>query len=132
MGGSVPQSWTKLVETNIPSTFFARFLTCRQVKGILSPSPPTQCCFMGFAVRQALFARHDSIDNIEMGGGVIPVLGGGYLAKCFNSFVQDCSSNFYNQRSKTILVPRATHPSLSRLLYTFGGVSCLSDIACPD
>ena len=24
---------------------------------------------MGFAVRQALFARHDSIDNIEMGRG---------------------------------------------------------------
>ena len=63
------QSRAKLVETNTYSIFFASFLTYRRVKSILSPSSPTQCCLMGFAVRQTLFARHDSIDNIEMGGG---------------------------------------------------------------
>ena len=63
------QSWTKLVETNTFSLFFASFLSFRRVESISSPSPPTQCCFMGFAVRQALLVQHNSIDNIEMWGG---------------------------------------------------------------
>ena len=45
----------------------ANFLTWKWVKRTFIPSPPTQCCLMGFAIRQALFSQHDSIDNFEIG-----------------------------------------------------------------
>ena len=32
------------------------------------PLPPTQCCFMEFAIDQALFLQQQNIYNIEMGG----------------------------------------------------------------
>ena len=38
-------------------------------KNISSACTPTQCCFLGFAVRQTFFSQHDSICNIEMEGG---------------------------------------------------------------
>ena len=49
------QSWTKLVETYDFHAFLTNVSTCKRVQNILSPSPPTQCCFLRFAVQQALF-----------------------------------------------------------------------------
>ena len=49
------QSWTKLVETYDFHALLTNVSTCKRVQNILSPSPPTQCCFLRFAVQQALF-----------------------------------------------------------------------------
>ncbi len=49
------QSWTKLVETNAFHTFFTDVLTYKRVKIFYPPLPPTQCCFLRFAVQQTLF-----------------------------------------------------------------------------
>ena len=63
------QSRTKVVKTNAFHSFFTNVLTCKLVKSILSPSPPTQCCFMRLIICQALFLQLDSIVKIEMGEG---------------------------------------------------------------
>ena len=44
---------------------------------IENPAPPTQCYFLGFAIRQTFFSQHNSIGNIEMGEVCCVCVGGG-------------------------------------------------------
>ena len=60
------QSWTKPVATNGYHTFFANVLTYRQVKKILLPPPPVQCCFMGFAIHSTLFSNKQTLTTLNM------------------------------------------------------------------
>ena len=60
-----------------PHSIIAKFhivivnvFTYKQVKYILSPSLPAQCCFLGFASQTSLFSYHNKKDNIERGEGV--------------------------------------------------------------
>ena len=70
MTWSLKKGWKKTAILKEFSKYYnlgQTFLDLQAGKTYFIPSPPTQCCFMGFStVRQALFAQHDSIDNIDL------------------------------------------------------------------